>query len=67
MNKIQKLFKALGLIIKKPYLLNLVIESEDVMKDKVKQDYGMGDGLPFVEIYELFKPFSGTADPYAYL
>ncbi len=67
MNKIQKLFKAIGLIIKKPYLLNLVIESEDVMKDKIKQDYGISDGLPLVEIDELFKPFSGTAEPYAYL
>lgn len=66
MSKIQKLFKALGLILRKPYLLNLVIESEDVMKDKVKA-YGMGDGLPLVEIDQLFGDFNGTADPYAYL
>ena len=67
MNKLQKLSKALGLIIRKPYLLNLVIQDEDVKKEEVVKRYGMTDGLPLVEIDRLFPDFAGTANPYAYL
>lgn len=67
MNKIQKLFKAIGLIFEKPYLLNLILESDDVMKDKVTRKHGMPEGLPVVDIDELFGGFKGTANPYAYL
>lgn len=67
MNKIKKLTKALGRIIKHPYLLNLVLQDEDSNKEEVLRKYHLADGLPVLEINELFPDFEGVAKPYAYL
>lgn len=67
MNKIQKLTKAVGRIIRHPYLLNLVLQDESSNKEDVIRRYGLQDGLPLLEINELFPDFSEVADPYAYL
>ena len=67
MDKLKKLCKALSLICKKPYLLNLVLESEPVMKEKLKNRYGMEDGFPVVDIDWFTGKFQGVAAPYAYL
>ncbi len=67
MNKIQKLNKAIGRIIKHPYLLNLVLQDESSNKEEVFRKYGLQDGLPVVEINDLVNDFEETAKPYAYL
>ena len=67
MNKVNKFFKALGLIVRHPYLLNLVLQDEDASKEEVIRKHGLKDGLPVVEIDELFPYFEGVANPYAYL
>ena len=67
MNKLQKLTKAIGRIIKHPYLLNLVLQDKESNKEDVIRRYGFADGLPLLEINELFPDFSETANPYAYL
>ena len=67
MNKIQKLTKALGRIIRHPYLLNLVLQDEGSNKEDVIRKHHLADGLPVVEINELFPDFEGVANPYAYL
>ena len=67
MNKIQKFNKAIGRIIKHPYLLNLVLQDESSNKEDVIQKYGLADGLPMLEINELFPDFNEVAKPYAYL
>lgn len=67
MNKIQKLTKALGRIIRHPYLLNLVLNDESSNKEDVIKRYGLKDGLPVVEINTLFPDFHEIANPYAYL
>ena len=54
MNKLHKFTKALGRIIRHPYLLNLVLQDEDSNKEDVIQKYGLADGLPVIEINELF-------------
>ncbi len=66
-NKIEKACRALKLIFKRPYLLNLVLESEDVYKQKVSENYGLEDGLPLLHLETLFPGFQETVSPYAYL
>ncbi len=67
MNKIKKGLKAIGLICKHPYLLNAVINDEQVRKEEVVRRYGLSDGLPVVEIQDLIPDFAEKASPYAYL
>ena len=67
MNKLHKLTKALGRIIRHPYLLNLVLQDEASNKDDVIRKYGLADGLPVVEIDTLLPHFEEVAKPYAYL
>lgn len=67
MNKIQKALKALGLIFKNPYLLNAVLNHEEVKKKEVIAKYNMPQGLPVVAIDTMFPDFSQRVSPYAAL
>ena len=67
MEKIKKGLLALKLIIKYPYLLNHVLNSEDVYQKKVVHKFGLADGLPLLRLEELFPDFEETVSPYAYL
>ena len=67
MNKLKKFTKAIGRIIRHPYLLNLVLQDEGSNKEDVIRKYGLSDGLPVIEINELFPNFDEIAKPYAYL
>ena len=67
MNKIQKFTKAIGRIIRHPYLLNLVLQDEGSNKEEVIRKYGLEYGLQVIEIDELFPDFEEVAHPYAYL
>ena len=67
MNKLNKLTKAIGRIIRHPYLLNLVLQDEGSNKEDVIKKYGLPDGLPVLEINTLFPDFEEVAKPYAYL
>jgi predicted O-methyltransferase YrrM len=53
MGKIFKALKAFGLILKKPYLLNLVIDSEEAKQSYVARKYNLPQGLPIVDISEF--------------
>ena len=66
-NKITKGFRALKLVAKHPYLLNLVLESEDVYQEEVSRMFGLTDGLPLLHLETLFPGFQETVSPYAYL
>lgn len=67
MGKIKKALLALKLIIKYPYLLNHVLNSEDVHQKKFVHKFGLADGLPLLRLEELFPDFEETVSPYAYL
>ena len=67
MNKLNKLTKAIGRIIRRPYLLNLVLQDDESNKDDVIRKHGLKDGLPVIDIDELFPDFEEVAKPYAYL
>jgi predicted O-methyltransferase YrrM len=67
MGKIAKLTRALGLIARKPYLLNLVLNDDEVWKSYVKQNYSIENGLPVVDLEELFPGFSANVPVFAFL
>ena len=65
--KIGKTLRAFGLIIKNPYLLNLILNNEERMKQYVVKQYAMPSALPVLELDTLFDDFQTTINPYAYL
>ena len=67
MNKLQKGLRALKLILEHPYLLNHVLNSEDVYCEEFVRKYGLADGLPLLRLETLFPDFEETVSPYAYL
>ena len=67
MNKIQKGFRALKLILQHPYLLNHVLNDEEVCKERFLRKYALPDGLPLLRMETLFPDFVETVSPYAYL
>ncbi len=65
MNKVSKLFKALGLIIKQPSLLNHVINSDEAMKAQVVKKYNLPHGLKSVDLLDLVPGFHETVFPFS--
>ena len=66
MSKISKALKAFGLILKKPYLLNLIVDSEEAKQSYVAAKYGLPEGLPTVELSEFIDETENIA-PYSFL
>ena len=66
-DKIGKTLRAGGLIFKNPYLLNLVLDNEERMKQYVVKHYNLPLALPVVELDTLFDDFQIVVNPYAYL
>ncbi len=65
MSKIAKLFRAAGMILRKPYLINKVLDDQEVWRKRVIMDHGLKDGLAEVGFHEisggekvLVRPFS---------
>ena len=67
MGKITKTFRALTQILRRPYLLNLILDSEEVWKDYVVKKYNLPNGLPCVD-FSNFMPAGGMdINPFAFL
>ena len=67
MNKFQKGLKALKHIIRRPYLLNNVLNSEEVYQEQFIKKYNLPDGLPLLHLEVIFPGFEEVVSPYAYL
>ncbi len=67
MGKISKTFRALGQIIRRPYLLNLILDSDEVWKDEVVRNYQLPHGLPCINIRQFLPQEGMEIDPYAFL
>ncbi len=67
MGKFNKFLKAVSLILKKPALLNNVLNDNNVWKNYVKRNYNLQAGLPVVNINELFPDFSETVKLFGFL
>lgn len=67
MSKISKVFRALSLLIRNPWLLNKVLEEDRYWENEVNKKFGFQNGLPVIRAEELFGDFSETIDPFAFL
>ncbi len=67
MGKINRLARALGLILRQPALLNHVINDDDVWQRYVQKHHSMGHGLPVVDISHLVNRFSGELPLFSFL
>lgn len=67
MNKFQKLLKALSLIVRKPWLLNNVLNDSSEWKGYVRKHYNMEKGFPVVDIVDLFGDIDELISPYSFL
>jgi len=66
MKKIKKAVSAIREIIKKPSLLNLIIDENEVWQRKVKEKYNLPDGLPQIQLNDLFPDFSETLNSFSF-
>ena len=67
MSKFSKAIKAFSVIIKKPYLLNLILEHESLQQKYVSEKYNLPNGLPTVDLTELFPKLTVEVSPYSFL
>lgn len=67
MGKINKALRAIGQIIKRPYLLNLILDAEEVWKDDVVKRHHLPQGLPCVSLHEFLPSEGMEVAPYAFL
>lgn len=67
MGKLKKLVKAFSLIIKKPALLNIILDSADVNKQEVTRNFNLPEGLKTVDILDLIPHFNVLVDYYSSL
>ncbi|MCK4570117.1 MAG: class I SAM-dependent methyltransferase [Bacteroidales bacterium] len=62
-----KLYRALVLILKKPYLLNKILDDNDVWQERVQKQYGNGDGLREVRFHDLAGGEEISVKPFSFL
>lgn len=65
-SKIKKLLTASKVIIKKPYMINKIIDDESVHKDSVYKNFKLENGLDVVSINNFFQQTSITIDPLSF-
>ncbi len=64
MSKFQKLLRALGLLLQKPYLLNLILEQNEAYSS-ILQQYSFENGLPVISLHHLMQDKTIEVSPYA--
>ena len=67
LNKISKSFKAIIAIIRNPWLLNNVLEDNDLWKKYVIKGYKLGKGLPVIDFENIIKSKSEQINTFACL
>ncbi len=67
LKKILKTLKAIIAIIKNPWLLNIVLEDNDIWKKYVVRKYNLGKGFPVVQIENLIDGKGEIINTFAFL
>ena len=65
-NKLSKTLKALGAIIRNPWLLNHILEDNTLWKNYVQKNYNTA-ALPVIDINTLFPNFKEELNTFAFL
>ncbi|MBL7931686.1 MAG: class I SAM-dependent methyltransferase [Bacteroidia bacterium] len=66
MNKFKKLIKAIGLLLKQPSLINLIVEYDENYHTLVTRKYGIETGLKKIN-FDEFLQLEDTLDQYSFL
>ena len=66
MSKIGKLFKAAGMILRQPSLLNNVLDDNSNWKKRVNRNFGFETGLPTLEFKHFLDQDSGKVEPLSF-
>jgi predicted O-methyltransferase YrrM len=67
MDKIRKSLRALSMIVRKPYLLNLILEENDQWYKYLNKKHPGFDCLPKISLTDLFGPLDETISPFTFL
>lgn len=67
MNKIKKTFTAFAEIIKKPWLLNLILQENSVWENKVTKNYNLPHGFPQIQLNDLFPDFAEELNSFSFM
>lgn len=68
MSKLNKLIQAVKILVQKPYMINKVIDNEDVHQDEVlKIGSQFKEGIPTIDLIEVLPNFNETINPYSFL
>lgn len=65
--RVVRALSGLWQIIKNPWLLNLVLDNEELWRKRVVKKYGLKNGLPLIDIEDLFPELDEVVSPYAFL
>jgi predicted O-methyltransferase YrrM len=66
-DKAAKFLRGASLIIRNPWLMNRVLDDEEVNRRIVVKEHGFGNGLPVVDILDLIPGFEETVEPFGFL
>jgi predicted O-methyltransferase YrrM len=67
MSKLNKALRAIGIILRKPSMLNLVLDDDGVKKKYVSRKYGFPNGLPQADINGFLPQEGMQVEPFAFL
>ena len=67
MNTATKLFMIIKQLVRKPWLLNKVLEAEDAWISYVSSKHGLRNGLPAIRASQITGTFEGRVHPIAFL
>jgi len=66
MNKFKKLLKASGRLLRKPYLINKIIDDNDVWKKRVEKDFGI-HALAEIKLQDLMQGEEVAVKPFSFM
>ncbi len=67
MGKLQKAWEVVTTLIKNPQAISQVLKDEELGRKQVQEVHGLAQGLPTVDLLDLFPNFEVTVDPYSFL
>jgi predicted O-methyltransferase YrrM len=67
MGKLKKLITATKLLMRKPYLLNNIIDDNVAWREKVERNYGLSNGFDEIDLRTLSKGEEVIVKPFAFL